>query len=65
MMTSILMYVGLFVVTVIVGIVGSLTSQLAGIRIQRPALKLKSKSDFPDYLNELFKPAETFLLSLF
>ena len=36
------------------GIAGAVISQLMGIRIQRPHLVVKEKSDLPEYLNDVF-----------
>ena len=46
------------------GIAGAVINQLMGIRIQRPHLVIKEKSDLPEYLNDVFKRGINLLESL-
>ena len=56
--------IAVFTLLTALGITGSVINQLMGIRIQRPHLLLKDRSELPEYLNAVFENGLKILESL-
>jgi hypothetical protein len=62
-MEFVLTLVGVVVALVVIMFVLHIRN-IAGIRLKKPTIELRPDTELPDYLNELFKPAETQLRTL-
>lgn len=61
---TIFYFIAGFTILIAIGIAGSAINQLMGIRIQRPHLVLKDRSELPAYLNDVFESGLNLLQSL-